>query len=139
MKKGFTLVELLAVIVVLALLTLIATPVVFRYIKQGQETTKNETLKNVKDAALDYALEHSKNTTFISNDCATTAEDPNGVSSSCKKTITVEKLINDGYYNDAGKRLKRDGVITIYKFKYTNDQGKTFYDLKVYAPEEIYN
>lgn len=138
MRKGFTLVELLAVIAILAILVLIATPLVTKYIMQASETSKSETLRNVEDAALVYAMEHSNDTMFIPSSCATSDDNPNNLNSNCKKNVMVSKLIDDGFYKDDAKKLKRDGIITIYKYKYNKD-GKEIYDLKAYVPEDIYN
>lgn len=138
MRKGFTLVELLAVIAILAILVLIATPLVTKYIMQASETSKSKTLRNVEDAALVYAMEHSNNSMFIPNDCATSDDNPNNLNSNCKKNVMVSELIDKGFYKDDAKRLKRDGIITIYKYKSTNGV-KVNYDLKAYVPESIYN
>lgn len=53
MKKGFTLVELLAVIVILAIIALIATPLVLKYINNSRLRTFETSIHNV-DSAADY-------------------------------------------------------------------------------------
>ena len=45
-KKGFTLVELLAVIVILSIILVIAVPSVNRYIKQPNENAQNQIVQS---------------------------------------------------------------------------------------------
>ena len=58
-KKGFTLVELLAVIVILSLVLVIAVPSVNRYIKQSKEKTYNTQISTIIEAAQAYASANS--------------------------------------------------------------------------------
>ena len=53
-KKGFTLVELLAVIVILAIIALIATPVVMNLINKSREKAADETLTEILKAGETY-------------------------------------------------------------------------------------
>lgn len=143
-KNGFTLVELLAVIAILALLVLIVSPMVTKFVINANNYSKETILKNAEDAAVNYALENSKKTTFISNNCAVnyivTKDKSLSLPSGCNKvTVRVDTLINQGYYKDDSNKLKKNGIITIYKYKYTNSEGKELYDLKAYASESILN
>lgn len=54
MKKGFTLAELLAVIVILGLLALIAVPVVLNKIKSTKEDLYNNQIEMIKSGAISY-------------------------------------------------------------------------------------
>ena len=54
-KKGFTLVELLAVIVILSLILVIAVPSVNKYIKQSKEKAYNTQISTIIEAAQAYA------------------------------------------------------------------------------------
>ena len=58
-KKGFTLVELLAVIVILSLILVIAVPSVNRYIKQSKEKAYNTQTSTIIEAAQAYASANS--------------------------------------------------------------------------------
>ena len=58
-KKGFTLVELLAVIVILSLVLVIAVPSVNKYIKQSKEKAYNTQISTIIEAAQAYASANS--------------------------------------------------------------------------------
>ena len=78
MKKGFTLVELLAVVIILGALALITFPIIDKSIKQSKEKALDRTIKSIIDASYEYS---------ISNDL--------GYSSNYKK-LEFETLINAG-------------------------------------------
>ena len=58
MKKGFTLVELLAVITLLGLLSLIVVPVVDKLIKDSKEDLYNTQVNNIEAAAKNWASDN---------------------------------------------------------------------------------
>ena len=58
MKKGFTLTELLAVIVVLAIVTAIAVPKIGQMISQAKESTYKIQLDNIVEAAKSWSNSH---------------------------------------------------------------------------------
>ena len=58
-KKGFTLVEVLAVIVVLGLLAAIITPVVNNLIKDSEDALYQKQINSVIDATKKYMIDHS--------------------------------------------------------------------------------
>ena len=64
MKKGFTLVELLAVIVILALIALITAPVVLNVIENSQQKTYRRSIdmygKAFSKAVAEYYLDHER-------------------------------------------------------------------------------
>ena len=57
MKKGFTLVELLAVIVILAIIALIAIPGIVHIIKNTKDKAYDRSVENIAHAAKLYDLE----------------------------------------------------------------------------------
>lgn len=57
-KNGFTLVELLAVLVILAIIGLIVVPTVDRAIKRSRQELYDVQIANIEDAGKQWALEH---------------------------------------------------------------------------------
>ncbi len=56
-KKGFTIVELLGVIVILTIITLIAIPSTSHLLKKSNESYINFTYENIKSAATEYVMD----------------------------------------------------------------------------------
>lgn len=83
-KKGFTLAELMGVIVILAVLAIIIVPVVDKNLKKGRNVTCKTQEKSILEAAKNY---YNDNITLL-----TECENKGGV---CK--ITVRELVKNGY------------------------------------------
>lgn len=60
-KKGFTLIELIGSIVIIAALALIAFPAILSLLNSGQKQVDNNVIKFMESAALDYVNENSEN------------------------------------------------------------------------------
>lgn len=92
-KKGFTLTELLAVIVVLAILIGIASQVSINLIAKSRQKTAEEMEETLKDAAITYYI-----------DCL---EKQN----SCSKTVSVSYLKENGFFDDSKNICKNEQII----------------------------
>ena len=68
-KKGFTLVELLAVIVILSVLLVTATPMVFNAIKDSKKKTKCKVVKEVATIYKSYAYLNKAEICVKNNSC----------------------------------------------------------------------
>ena len=55
---GFTLVELLGVIIILSVIALITYPIIDKTIKNSKEEALKQTIKNIEDAAYNYSVEN---------------------------------------------------------------------------------
>jgi len=117
-KKGFTLVELLAVIVILGILALITTPVVINIIDDSKNKAYEEQKRLVEGAAERWGVNNLKKL-------------PTTDGASCY--ITTETLLNEGYLSSAeindptkNESIKRYVLITYssaykqYKYDYTD-------------------
>lgn len=101
-KKGFTLVELLSVIVLLGLIMGIASYGVIRAGKKAKERTLLTKVKNIEKAAIVYGQDHKENFKVVDEDKATLESNPlcfdeeNYFISDCryyKDVITVSTLL----------------------------------------------
>ena len=88
-KKGFTLVELLAVIVILGVIASIGIFAINNTIKKSKEKSYQVTIKNVEAQASNYLMENSGKLFFISTD--------DGKEYQC---VTIQDLIDFGYLKD---------------------------------------
>ena len=108
MKKGFTLVELLAVIAILGIIMVVVTPVVADLITSSKQKASEEQIKFIENAAMNWSTTHS-------NDIDT---DPYYVS--------VDRLITDGFIDqdelvDPKTKQKMSGCVKIeYDSNYNN-------------------
>ena len=58
MKKGFTLVELMAVIIILGVIALIAFPIIDNSIKKSKEDSLDQTIDNIELSAYNYSVQN---------------------------------------------------------------------------------
>lgn len=121
-KKGFTLVELIAVIVVIALLITIASSSVLAIMNRGKNGLTTVTDKNLEDAAVTYALKHLSLPT-----CPTTfnLESPTG---SCFTRVKVQELKEKDFFEDNSNHCNPNATVLIYHY---NDGTNTEYRAKV--------
>lgn len=65
-NKGFTLVELLAVILILGALAIIAMPSITKYFAKSNEEIRNTLEKNLELAAKDYVIDNEEDVSYVS-------------------------------------------------------------------------
>lgn len=90
-KKGFTLVELIATIVVLALVVSISAYAITNIINSAKEKNYELLIKNIKDASETYYQECK-----YSNNSGITCDDT--------YTVTLQELVNYGYLKGNGTK-----------------------------------
>ena len=118
-RKGFPLVELLVVIVVLAILVGIATPNILGILKENENKTTEIVKKNLEDAAVSYAKEQISLGKIKLSSCPKNVEvTVNNYSSytSCAVKYTVKSLKDNGIFTDKSKSCNDNKSVVVYKF-----------------------
>ena len=114
MKKGFTLVELLAVIAVLALIAAIAYPIVTGLISDMKENASESQKREIIDAAKYWAQDNSGLLSDTVGDIY---------------TISIEKLKTDGYLtNEKLRDIDTDTILKKACVKITTQEHKYTYE-----------
>lgn len=93
-KRGFTLVELLAVVVIITLVAGIGITIYLNAIKKSKEQATLLAIDGVKSAAELYSKENTGEIKWIYQ------YDDNGKEKSQYICMTVQQLINNGYFNE---------------------------------------
>ena len=123
MKKGFTLVELLAVIVILALIALITIPVILNVVEKSKTKTYYRSIeaygKAIEKGIAEYIMDHEREN--ISN-------------------LTVSKLKDDNYIKYEGnqvncdiERINEDKTVYIEKCKINGEEEYVMDGSKYYS------
>ena len=97
MKKGFTLVELLGVIVILAVISMIAVPLIDRSINEGDEDLYNTQMNQILKAAKNYYAENLEKLNSVDSSCEITDSSLCGEEEGPACCVNLNKLISDGY------------------------------------------
>ena len=113
-KNGFTLMELLGVIMILAILVIIAFPPILTQIKKSKQEIKNTTKILITDAAKDYYEDNINN--FEQTEGKTYC-------------IDLSTLINQGYLNGKLKDEDLDNIDPTKKVKMVYHNEKFEYDV----------
>ena len=106
-KKGFTLVELLAAITILALLALITVPAVTKPIKESKEDLYNSQLRAFKDSAKSWGADNMFSELPDKGECM---------------LLPLQVLIDDGFVEPDVKN-SLDGSIFKSQINYNNIEG----------------
>lgn len=116
LKKGFTLVELLGVITILAILSLLASIPVTKFIKDTNEKACKEQMNTIIMAAKLWGNEHIDSL----------PEQVDGI-----YTVTLDTLIKDGYLKETPKNPKTKQILdTTLQISITK-RGKKYFEYKL--------
>ncbi len=139
-KKGFTLVELLAVLVVLAIVITVASSSVYRLVNRAKADTASEMRNSLKEAALNYVMGniHLDKCPPVDANKEYTESEINNLPSSCKKEIKASVLVESNDFEDSrGFCYPKNGngeeaVVIVYRFsdKNGNSEYKAFVNEK---------
>ena len=100
-EKGFTLVELLAVIVLLGLISLLTIPVVDRIMKDNREKADDVNVDTILNAAYDYVQKNPSNLPNNIDGDSTTFTLGEVISSGLLKEDIVNPKTNSEYSDDS--------------------------------------
>ena len=132
-KKGFTLIEILTVIIILGILMIIAVPAVSKYILESRETTYVNSIKKFFEVAAaeitasEYSVSNEEYTYYIPTKCLETDnnldESPYGKFVKSFVVVTYVDGKNDYYYT--GFDETGHGVLLTYKDSIKESSIKT--------------
>ena len=118
-RNAFTLIELLAVLILLAVIGLITLPIVNNSINNSRERALEETIRNIEHAALTYSVENNLGT------------------DSYYKALTLEELKTKGYLEnkDVINPVTREEMTGCIIYVWESNQYNFEYDEKCDIPE----
>ena len=117
-KKGFTLVELLAVIIILAIVALIATPIVLNVIEDSRKSAAESDANIIYNTINDYCKSNmllGKDESIDDVDCS----DPDNVIENLSSIVTTDAKVVELELNKAGTvtklKVEKDGYSFVLK------------------------
>ena len=123
-RKGFTLIEVLAVIVILGIVLVIAIPNIFTAYKSSKLKTEEIFMGRLSDSIDSYIKLNSSDIGFSSDGTATKEEEGETYTVNISKgTIAVQDIINDNiissddYINPGNKEVPCDSLAEIEVYK----------------------
>lgn len=140
MKKknsGFTLVEILAVIVVLAIIVTLASNSVVSIMNKSRKSMAQEVRNNLKEVALIYSQEKNHLTMCELDFNPKNLRDKD---KGCYVEINVETLKNAGLFeDDRGFCDEKEDYVIVYRYSYRNDNDEILSEYKAYVSEDACN
>lgn len=130
-NNGFTLIELMAVIAILAIVITIAASGIGAIMNNARKKTAEEMQANLKEVAITYAIEEfylQKCSVSFSN-AVYKDENISALSSNanCAKKITVNELKNAGLFEDEKSYCKSVDFVVVYRYyDGTNSEYKAY-------------
>lgn len=114
-KKGFTLVELLATVVILGVLITIASFSATAMINNAKKKAGSLAVSNLKEAAITY---YKQNNIKLSKCTAGFTADGDNTSSciTSANEITVNTLIEAGVFTDTKNTCDKNATVTVYRY-----------------------
>jgi prepilin-type N-terminal cleavage/methylation domain-containing protein len=123
MKKGFTLVELLAVIVILGVIAIIVIPKIKDALFKSQDEAYNMLLVSIENKANDYAMDNNI---------------PSSITQGSPVTVTLQQLVDSDYLEVkdlVDPRTSRDIDLTLSYVTFSSLNGNLVYDSHIVTLE----
>ena len=122
-KKGFTLVELLAVVTILGTIATVATFSTLNIIENQRKELLKEQVANLKDAALSYYVKSKR---YLSV-CADGADPQTLLTMSesdlkCGMKFTIAELVEKKFFENKNNVCNESKSVLIYKTSQTNTE-----------------
>ena len=114
-KKGFTMLELLAVIIILGILISLAYTSISRYLNQTRSTTYEDFEKNITSGVTNYLIDH-------------TGSIPNEGES---LVVDVEKLVCEGYVEDLQDPRESARTCNLESYAIVKRNANTGYNMDI--------
>ncbi len=119
-NSGFTLVELLGVMVVLAVVITFASSTIFSVMNNSRKKMASEVRNNLAEAALSYVLESVHLDTCSVAFSKEVYENKNisnlNSNTSCTKKIKIQKLLDEGIFEDGRGFCNREDEVIVYRY-----------------------
>lgn len=127
-KRGFTIVELLAVIAILGIIVTFAVSSVSRVLSKQDEKLRTEMEKNLKEAAIAYIQDKK----IILKECSTdfSKENPNATENKCYREVKVQDIINQSLFEDNNEYCNKNATVLVYK-----ENKGNYSELEAYVKE----
>lgn len=134
-NSGFTLTELLAVVLILSILVTLATTGIMTILNRSKNDISTQIRNNLKESALTYVLESfylqkcERNFSLEMESGNTTNLDAN---KTCFKSVTVSELVEKGFFDNNRDTCKMEDSVIVYRY----DNGD-YSDYKTYIGEDV--
>lgn len=118
-KNGFTLAELLAVLVVLAIIILVASSSVAGIVANVKKKAQGEIRNNLKEAGLNYVIGNiylEKCSVGFSNELKNNNTSNVNSNGACLRKVSVKTLKDNGIFEDEKKYCKDTDEVIVYRY-----------------------
>lgn len=114
-NKGFTIVELLAVIIILSILVTLAYTGVSGYLEQARNSTYDNFEQNIIDGVTNYLIDHSGNIPSVGESLV----------------VDVEKLVCEGYIDNLEDPNSSDKTCNLNSYAIVKRNNDTGYNMNI--------